>query len=246
MPSSTPDPSAGKQLELPTWTTEELQDRLEAETGMTLRLTITDNSRCMVRMSHGATNGARSLRLHRMFLHAPSGVVHALGDWLVRPQRTASGEKVDAFLREHAHLVRKPPPREEAVRTRGAVHDLERLAAEVNATFFDGVIGSRITWGRRTRSRKRRRTIRFGSYHYQGDIIRIHAALDDAFVPEWVVRFVIYHEMLHAYLGIRRSANGRREYHGAEFRAMERQHPDYERVRAWERDPSNLERLMEG
>lgn len=244
MSSSSADPSAGRQLELPSWTPEELRDRLEAHTGMALELTITDNARCLVRMSHGVRNGARSLRLHHMFLQAPSGVVRALGDWLVQPRRKASGEKVDAFLRAHAHLVRKPPTRVQVVRTRGQVHDLEQLAAEVNATHFDGAIGSRITWGRRSSSRKRRRTMRFGSYHYQGDVIRIHPALDQAFVPDWVVRFVIFHEMLHAYLGIRRGDNGRREYHGAEFKAMEVSHPDYERVRAWERDPENLERLM--
>lgn len=244
VPSHQPSPVAEKQLEFPFWTPELLQERLEAQTGMALRLTITDNARCLVRMAHESQRGARPLRLHRMFLHAPARVVEALGDWLLRPQRSDAGRAVDAFLRANVHLVRKAPARQAILRTSGRVHDLAPMAEEVNTEWFEGVIGSRITWGKRSGSRRRRSSMRFGSYHFQGDLIRIHPALDQRFVPDWVVRFVIFHEMIHAYLGIRRSASGRRQYHGAEFRALERSHPDYERVRAWETDPANVERLL--
>jgi hypothetical protein len=51
------------------------------------------------------------------------------------------------------------------------------------------------------------------------------------------VAFIVYHEMLHAL-----QPGDCRRWHGREFHAAERRHPDYRRARAWER--RNLEVLM--
>ena len=49
--------------------------------------------------------------------------------------------------------------------------------------------------------------------------------------------FVVYHEMLHA-----RQPAGTRRWHGREFHAAERSHPDWRRAREWEKQ--NLAVLM--
>ena len=54
-------------------------------------------------------------------------------------------------------------------------------------------------------------------------------------VPRWFVRFVLFHELLHAALGAERDSAGRRLHHGPRFRAIERAHPDHERALRWER-----------
>ena len=46
---------------------------------------------------------------------------------------------------------------------------------------------------------------------------------------------VLYHELCHAVIdeGVARSRSGKRMWHGAEFRELERRHPDIEALHAW-------------
>ena len=81
-----------------------------------------------------------------------------------------------------------------------------------------------------------RRHIQFGCYDGRSALIRIHPALDSATVPEFVVRFIIFHEMLHADMQPETDADGRRYFHTPEFRRREKQHPDFEAVKQWEEE----------
>jgi hypothetical protein len=66
-------------------------------------------------------------------------------------------------------------------------------------------------------------------------LVRIHRVLDQAAVPEFFVRFVVFHELLHAAIPARRT--GRRTvHHGADFRRIERAYPDFERAKRWENE----------
>ena len=74
--------------------------------------------------------------------------------------------------------------------------------------------------------------MRLGSWNPDHSLIRIHPVLDSPRVPEHVVGFVVFHEMLHAMLG--KEIHGQRELsHGPEFRRQERAHPDHSRAEAW-------------
>jgi predicted metal-dependent hydrolase len=75
-----------------------------------------------------------------------------------------------------------------------------------------------------------------GSYHHETRVIRLHPALDRPEVPAYFVRYVVFHEMVHQAVPIRRTGAGRREVHGREFRRRERTCPDYDRALARERD----------
>ena len=90
----------------------------------------------------------------------------------------------------------------------------------------------------------RRRSIRFGSYSAQENVIRIHPLLDQDFVPQYFIRYIVFHEMLHAFLGAHESSSGRRRVHTREFRRRERAYPDYARAVEWESKESNLRRLL--
>lgn len=63
----------------------------------------------------------------------------------------------------------------------------------------------------------------------------MHSALDHPEVPEFFVRFIIFHEMLHAELKVQ-DKRGRRCIHSREFRRREHAHPDFERAKKWERE----------
>ncbi|MBN2310022.1 MAG: hypothetical protein JXR94_13700 [Candidatus Hydrogenedentes bacterium] len=231
------------QLEL-CWRDEAaLRTELERRSGLRLHLVVTDNASTVLSVKHEPAGGGARLRLHHMFLAASPEVLGALASWLKRPKCRRSGAVLDRFIHEHGHLVRTRPGRGAQARTRGHWFDLRRLYEEVNEAHFEGRVQARITWGRRPAAR-RRRSIRFGSYSASDNLIRIHPLLDQEFVPEYFVRYIVFHEMLHAHLGIGEWENGRRSCHDAEFRRRERAYPEYAQAAAWARSPSHLRKLL--
>ena len=63
-------------------------------------------------------------------------------------------------------------------------------------------------------------------------------------MPRYFVRYIIFHEMLHAFLDIDESASGRRSIHPPRFKRMEKAYPDYGRALAWMENPRHLNRLL--
>ena len=88
---------------------------------------------------------------------------------------------------------------------------------------------------------RRRRSIRLGTYSFDERLIRVHPKLDEAWVPHFFVRFIVFHEMLH-HVEPARETRSRTEFHTPAFRARERAYPEYERSIAWER--ANLRQLL--
>ena len=220
-----------------------LHRELERRSGLRLQLVLTDNSHTVMSVKHHPVSGEVALRMHHMFLEADHDVLKALAAWLRKPSCRRSGAVIDRFIRDNRHLVRRRGSTARRLQTKGAVYDLRRLFDDVNAAHFGGSIAAAITWGRRPTSR-RRRSIRFGSYSVEEHLIRIHPYLDNARVPEFFVRYIVFHEMLHAHLGIEESPTGRRRIHTAEFKRIERAYPDYHRAEAWQAEPSNLRMLL--
>lgn len=156
-------------------------------------------------------------------------------------------------------LLRRPPAEPEApsdgrprrrprLSTRGRAVDLSPLADDLNLRYFGGALTAAITWGRRRPRRRRprrRRTervsLQLGSYHPDQDLVRVHPALDQPWVPRFVLEAVIYHELLHAALPAK-VENGRRRLHTPEFRRRERLYPRLDEANAWIRE--NLRRLI--
>jgi hypothetical protein len=79
-------------------------------------------------------------------------------------------------------------------------HHLESLAAEVHRTYFFKYPPLPVRWGQQN-SRKKRRSIRLGSYNHATTEIRIHPSLNAAHIPAFFIQSVIYHEYLHHVLG---------------------------------------------
>ena len=80
-----------------------------------------------------------------------------------------------------------------------------------------------------------------GSYNAETSTIRINPLLDKKTVPAYFLEFVVYHEMLHAYLGIK-TRNGRRSIHSREFRLHEKKFRHYAKAMEWERQRFGLRR----
>lgn len=102
-------------------------------------------------------------------------------------------------------------------------HHLESLAAEVHRTYFFKYPPLTVKWGQRI-ARKRRRSIRLGSYNHVTLEIRIHPSLNEPNIPAFFIQSIIHHEYLHHVLG----ANHNRRFH-----AHERKFRYYRESREW-------------
>ena len=231
------------QLELPCLTVEGLRLQLELLTALKLEVNVTDNSSTMMNFKDCGVSKPAELRVHHMFLSIGPEVLRALADWILGRRSRKSARLLDGFIEAHQHLVRTRRGCMARLVTQGARHDLQRLHDEVNAAHFDGEVDAPITWGRMPGA-KRRHSIRLGSYTPEDHLIRIHPYLDREFVPEYFVRYIVFHEMLHAYIGFETAPSGRRRVHTPTFYRLERQYPDYDRAIEWHDNPRNLSRLL--
>jgi hypothetical protein len=183
-------------------------------------------------------SGAWRVRLNAMFADAPTEVQSALCAWLRSGRRARkAATTLDAWIEVRLTRLHREEPSALSLVARGRCHDLGELAREL----VQGELGSelerrggmpRITWGRVRRSRSRR-ALRLGSFEFAARVVRIHPVLDQPAVPRWFVRYVLFHEFLHAALDEPRG-KGRRVLHGPQFRQREREYADYQRAREWE------------
>lgn len=130
--------------------------------------------------------------------------------WRFRPAKTGAGRGAPA-------------------RVKGVHHDLSRIAETVNRTYFNSTLAiSSVAW---TVGKPRRRL----AYYRTGEnAIRVSRALDHPSVPGFYMEYILFHEMLHALLGPERWGRAW-VFHHSRFKRMEREFPDYERSKTFER-----------
>lgn len=171
------------------------------------------------------------VRLHRMFLNAGNDVIEEIVSFLKK--KRCRMVLFNKFVRGNAEQLHAKPPKKVIARSRGRFHDLRELYDEINRGYFGGLVTAAITWGSGSPRRPvRKRTL--GSYSARSNVIRINPMLDRKSVPRYYIAFIVYHEMLHAAIGISEKG-GRRSIHPREFRKRERLFKDYEKALAWER-----------
>jgi hypothetical protein len=231
------------QLEFPAWNADALRRRIEELSGERIHLALTDNASTMMSFKPARARTAARLRLHHMFLSADSRVIEALAAWMAGRGSRRAGPLLDAFIAAHQHLVTRRAVPVLRLLTRGLHHDLQTYYDDVNSDEFDDSVDAPITWGRLPTTR-RRRSIRLGSYSADDSLIRIHPHLDQPWVPDFFVRYIVFHEMLHAHIGIEVGPGGRRRIHTHAFSRRERAYRDFARAMAWHDDPYNLARLL--
>lgn len=211
------------------YTREYLTGLLSSVCGKTVSLKLTDNSSRMVSVS--ADDCVASVRVHRIFLEAEADVIRELA--LFVKKRKVKTPLINRFITEKSAELRGLYRRTGTIKPSGRHHDLTQAYESVNAEYFGGGIDAAITWGRAGSGRAvRRRTL--GSYSFSTNTIRVNPVLDNKDVPEYYLRFIVYHEMLHACVGMDESG-ARRSIHPRHFREMERLFKDYQRAVDWER-----------
>lgn len=104
----------------------------------------------------------------------------------------------------------------------GNHYDLASIFAELNKDYFQEELEQpRLLWSSRNSVR------RLGTYQPESDTITISKRLDSQDIPQYLVEFVLYHEMQHKKIGLR-EVNGRRYAHTSAFRKAEKQFAQYQ------------------
>lgn len=200
--------------------------------GKSISLHLTDNRYTILSVQRGR-EGYR-VRAHRMFVGLEPRLVRAMARYVVHNDQRAS-KLLGEFIERNEHQIGKAPVRErrQVLRTLGQHYDLSAIFDDLNRSYFCGAHDARISWGVARRSANRR-SIKVGSFSVEDRLIRVHPLLDHERVPRYFLDWIVFHEMLHGKHPIRK-VDGRRCFHPPEFAEEERQFPDYDRARRWEK-----------
>jgi predicted metal-dependent hydrolase len=178
--------------------------------------------------------GTARVRISDVLQTAPRAVVEAVAAILLGRlfRRRPPKDLVEIYrrfayaraTRQRILLQRQRRARRVAHQPSGTHHNLAPLFERLNHHYFEGALPRpRLGWSSRAwRSQ-------LGCFDPALNQIVINRQLDRSGVPEYVVAYVLYHEMLHQKHPIR-LARCRRESHSAEFRREEKRFGDYHRA----------------
>jgi hypothetical protein len=181
-------------------------------------------------------NGAISAQITDLLEGAPAPVTEALAHILlsklyrktVAPHhqhryrlylnRRDMRRKIDSTRQARGRKTHKGP--------KGIVHNLETVFDDINARYFGGMMSRpQLGW-----SYVRSRT-RLGHFDPSHNTIMISRIFDDWRVPLVALEYVMFHEMLHLRYPVDHSG-ARRCVHTPEFKAHERQFPQFKEAKA--------------
>jgi hypothetical protein len=214
----------------------DLHRRLGKLLGQPIDLVPTDNRRSLLSWNKGE-HGLLTIRIQRHFALAGDTVLAEIGRLILSDDDIAR-KAILEYAEGFQQWIKPPKPR--FTHPAGKHHDLRDHLAEQSRLWFVRRFSGRIGWSLVHKGRVRRR-IRLGSWSEDHHLIRVHPVLDSPDVPDFVLGFVVFHEMLHATLGVE-EVNGRRNVHTPEFRRLEAVHADRLRAEAWIND--NLDSLL--
>ncbi|MBK8466337.1 MAG: SprT-like domain-containing protein [Chloracidobacterium sp.] len=131
------------------------------------------------------------------------------------------------FISNKASENKKEHGRKVVTTSKGSVYDLEEIFAAVNARYFGNALPKpMLTWS----AKKTYRIL--GHHDATHNHITISASLDSRETPQFVVEYVVFHEMLHM-AHPTKHINGRRYHHTPEFRRDEQKFAHYEKAERW-------------
>ncbi len=219
---------------------QQLERSLRNVLGQRIILAITDNRRTMITARQ--VGGALEVRVHHMFLDADPFTQNALGRYL-RYGDKAANDVIGAYIESNQQRIRPQRSGKHHLRPKGVKHDLGTIFGRLNDTYFQGMVDASVTWGRQSKPRGGcvRSSIKLGTYCADRKLIRIHPALDKAWVPRYFVEYIVFHEMLHHMMPMP-VVDGRRAVHTPEFLESEKRFRHYAKAIAWEQ--AHLGRLL--
>lgn len=208
----------------------DLQTKLQKNLKKKVELKINDNRSTMlsVRWESDCTR----VSLHRMFLEAPKNVMDELACY-VRQEKKNISASVKAFIEnglknlDYSHLLNPAK-----LTSQGNIYNLQEIYDSLNDKYFDDKLKLFITWFGKSLKRNRSR-VTFGLYHEPTRLIKINRLLDSPCFPDYLVSYVIYHEMLHFVCPSYYDEKGIHRIHGKEFKEREMLFEHYNLAHTW-------------
>jgi hypothetical protein len=171
------------------------------------------------------------VRLSDALGSAPRAVIEAVAAVLL--SRLYRRRPPPEFVESYRHFSYARSTRQRLLRLRrlrarrmkhhpaGKLHNLERLFDRLNRQYFNGTLAMpRLAWSTRAWRTQ------LGCFDPALNQIVMNQRLDRPTVPEYVVCYVLYHEMLHVKHPVR-FAHCRRESHSTGFRKEEKRFAEY-------------------
>lgn len=200
-----------------------------------LEIRFHENTCTMVSLSR--RGDSRTLRLHRLFTRAPVGVLEAVVKSFMGPHAGEAAQSYRArildFIDENRPLTLSRLSAQRLRPPRGRAYDLGAVARRLRSRYLASCPAVRIGWSERVTPSLMGKWIAMPAG--LRNVIVINRLLDNSVVPPFYLEYIVFHEMLHELIPIRRE-RGRWIHHPAEFRRRERQFPGYERAQRWERE----------
>lgn len=206
------------------------QEQLENRIGTKLQLKINDNRSTMLSVKW--ESDCTKVSMHRMFLEAPQNIMQALTCYLKGEQKKLA-PSIKAYIEVNLQKLDYSHELDlSKLQTAGNVYDLKRIYDDLNREYFDNALKLHITWFGKTHTRNRSR-ITFGLYYDPLKLIKINRLLDQVHFPDYVIAYVVYHEMLHYVCPTYVDEKGQKHIHSKEFKAQEKKYPYFDLAEQW-------------
>ncbi|MDP1879733.1 MAG: hypothetical protein Q8K60_02175 [Parachlamydiaceae bacterium] len=213
-----------------------LQEKLENELGKKLKLKINDNRSTMLSVKWEADY--TKVSLHKMFLKAPQNIMQALACYLKGEHKVLAPSIKNYIETQVSRLDYSHELDLSKLETKGKFYDIQKIYTNLNQEYFDEPLNLHITWFG-DGQRKKCNRITFGLFHDPLRLIKINRLLDHREFPEFLVSYVIYHEMVHYVCPAFVDKKGQKHIHSKEFKEVEKRHKDFYRAQQWIRDHKN-------
>jgi hypothetical protein len=173
-------------------------------------------------------SGAATLTINEGFVQAPARVLKAILKSVLSGDPENYRQEIFRFTQSHEFSqisqALNTPTQKSSQQTRGRFFDLQRVFERVNATYFEGRMAKpQLTWNETITKRK------LGHYEPDTDTVMVSITLDTSKTPQYVMDFIMYHELLHKQHGIK-NVRGRRYAHTASFRKAESEFKQYQQA----------------
>jgi hypothetical protein len=165
-------------------------------------------------------NNLTTLNISESFIHSSDQVLTAVLQTALHQKNTTASEIIRKFsLSEECSdvLLELDLIAQIATETaQGNIYNLDHLFSSINHQYFAGTMSKpRLMWSNILSHRK------LGHYERTRDRIVISKILDHERIPQYLIEFILYHELLHKHHGIQ-WLNGKCMVHTPEFKRSER------------------------
>lgn len=209
---------------------EYLKKQLEIGSQKKVELKINNNRSTMlsVRWDPHCTK----VSLHRMFLDAPQNIMQELACY-VRKQQKDISPNVRAFIEDRLKSFDYSHELDlKKLHSKGNVYDLQKIYCNLNSEYFQKGLNLFITWFGKPISKNRSR-VTFGLYHDPLKLIKINRLLDSPSFPDYIIEYVVFHEMLHHVCPSYYDQNGVHRVHSKEFKDLEATFKHFSLAQKW-------------